>query len=289
MEEDQSFEIIGEVDDKDEKIKQLKEKLKETEKQLNELNRNLEQRVIERTVEVNRLLKHKIRFIDNLSHDLGTPLTPLISLLPMIKEEVKKIETKELIDTLIRNVEYIKRVIQNARELADISSTNLMFKEENLSQIIDELEKKYKPVFKGCNIKVKNNVSSDVIVKTERTRLLQLLDHITSNAVNSMLEGGSLIYDSKLDNSDKGPFIQISVTDSGVGLTREQSDRLFEEFYKTDDSRHKLDSTGLGLAICKAIVEKHSGKIWADSHGPGTGTTIYFTVPSKESVFNRSF
>jgi signal transduction histidine kinase len=235
MEEDQSFEIIGEVDDKDEKIKQLKEKLKETEKQLNELNRNLEQRVIERTVEVNRLLKHKIRFIDNLSHDLGTPLTPLISLLPMIKEEVKKIETKELIDTLIRNVEYIKRVIQNARELADISSTNLMFKEENLSQIIDELEKKYKPVFKGCNIKVKNNVSSDVIVKTERTRLLQLLDHITSNAVNSMLEGGSLIYDSKLDNSDKGPFIQISVTDSGVGLTREQSDRLFEEFYKTDD------------------------------------------------------
>jgi signal transduction histidine kinase len=289
MEEDQSFEIIGEVDAKDEKIKQLKQKLKETEEQLNELNRNLEQRVIERTVEVNRLLKHKIRFIDNLSHDLGTPLTPLISLLPMIKEEVKKIETKELIDTLIRNVEYIKRVIQNARELADISSTNLMFKEENLSQIIDELEKKYKPVFKGCNIKVKNNVSSDVIVKTERTRLLQLLDHITSNAVNSMPEGGSLIYDSKLVNSDKGPFIQISVTDSGVGLTREQTDRLFEEFYKTDDSRHKLDSTGLGLAICKNIVEKHSGKIWADSHGPGTGTTIYFTVPSKESVFNRSF
>ena len=104
-----------------------------------------------------------------------------------------------------------------------------------------------------------------------------------------MPEGGSLIYDSKLVNSDKGPFIKISVTDSGVGLTREQTDRLFEEFYKTDDSRHKLDSTGLGLAICKNIVEKHSGKIWADSHGPGTGTTIYFTVPSKESVFNRSF
>ena len=120
MDEDQSFEIIGEVDAKDKKIKQLKQKLKETEEQLNELNRNLEQRVIERTVEVNRLLKHKIRFIDNLSHDLGTPLTPLISLLPMIKEEVKKIETKELIDTLIRNVEYIKRVIQNARELADV-------------------------------------------------------------------------------------------------------------------------------------------------------------------------
>ncbi|MFW9835564.1 MAG: ATP-binding protein, partial [Candidatus Thorarchaeota archaeon] len=57
----------------------------------------------------------------------------------------------------------------------------------------------------------------------------------------------------------------------------------------TDDSRHKLDSTGLGLSICKLIIDKHGGKIWADSHGQGTGTTIHFTIPSEDVVFDRSF
>jgi signal transduction histidine kinase len=104
-----------------------------------------------------------------------------------------------------------------------------------------------------------------------------------------MSEGGTLTFESKNVQKDSGTFIQVSITDTGIGLTREQTDRLFDEFYKTDDSRHKLDSTGLGLAICKLIIEKHGGKIWADSHGKGTGATIHFTIPSKDIVFSRSF
>lgn len=275
--------------EKDERIKELEEKLNQTENKLNELNRNLEQRVIERTVEINRLLRNKSKFIDNLSHDLSTPITPLISLLPIIKEEITKPKTKELVDICIRNVEYIKRVINNSRELADITATDLIFKKENLYEIINELKKKYDVVFKSYNTKVQNNIQQDLIVKTDKNRLLQLFDHVTSNAINSMPEGGTLTFETKNVKKDSGVFIQVSIKDTGVGLTREQTDRLFDEFYKTDDTRHKLDSTGLGLSICKQIVEKHGGKIWADSHGKGTGTTIYFTIPSKDVVFDRSF
>lgn len=275
--------------EKDERIKELEEKLNQTENKLNELNRNLEQRVIERTVEINRLLRNKSKFIDNLSHDLSTPITPLISLLPIIKEEVTIPKTKELVDICIRNVEYIKRVINNSRELADITATDLILKKENLYEIINELKKKYDVVFKSYNTKVQNNIQQDLIVKTDKNRLLQLFDHVTSNAINSMPEGGTLTFETKNVKKDSGVFIQVSIKDTGVGLTREQTDRLFDEFYKTDDTRHKLDSTGLGLSICKQIVEKHGGKIWADSHGKGTGTTIYFTIPSKDVVFDRSF
>ena len=130
-------------EEKDAKIEALENKLKETEQKLTELNRNLEQRVIERTVEVNRLLIHKTRFIDNLSHDLGTPLTPLITLLPAIKEKVSDTQTKELIDTCIRNAEYIRRVVNNTRKLAEISSTDLLLQKENLFDIVNELKKKY--------------------------------------------------------------------------------------------------------------------------------------------------
>ena len=275
--------------DKDKKIQELQEKLEETERKLNEFNRELEQKVIERTVEINRLLKNKSRFIDNLSHDLATPITPLISLLPIIKEDLRNEDTKKLIDTCIRNVEYLKRVINNARELADISSTDLVLKRENLLELVNNLEKKYDVVFKSYNVKVNNNIPEDVFVKTEKNRLLQLLDHVTSNAIYSMPEGGTITFNSKIVKKEKGPFIQVSITDTGKGLTRNQTDRLFDEFYKTDDSRHKLDSTGLGLTICKEIIEKHGGKIWADSHGKGAGTTIHFIIPSKDVIFTRSF
>ena len=266
------------------------ERLNETENKINEEGNNLEQRVIDKTVEVNKLLREKARFIDNLSHDLATPLTPIISLLPMVKEKLSDEKLLEIIDTCIRSAEYIKRVVNNAREIAEIGAADMLLKKENMFEIVDELIKKYDVVFKSSNIKIENIISQDVFVKTERNRFLQLFDHITSNAVNSMLEGsGTLTYDSKAIDKEGGAFIQISVTDTGVGLIREQIDHLFDEFYKTDDSRNKLDSTGLGLSICKRIVEKHGGKIWADSHGEGTGTTIYLTIPSSEVVFTRSF
>jgi signal transduction histidine kinase len=272
------------------KTEELSEKLKKTEQELIELKGTLEQKVIERTVEVNRLLKDKIRFIDNLSHDLGTPLTPIITLLPIIKKEISDQKTIEMIDTCLRNAEYIKRVVNNARELAEIGSIDLFLKKENLQEIINEMNSKYKDIFRSCHIEIENRIGHDVFIKTEKNRLMQIFDHITSNAINSMLEnGGKIIFDSKGITKNDDPYIQVSITDTGSGLTRDQIDHIFNEFYKTDNSRHKLDSTGLGLTICKTIIEKHGGKIWADSHGEGTGTTIYFTLPSDKVVYTRSF
>jgi signal transduction histidine kinase len=290
MDENLFMNIDEKDQDKNLKIKELEEKLYETERKLNELNKNLEDRVIERTVEVNRLLKHKIRFIDSLSHDLGTPLTPLLALLPEIKNGLTDPAKIEILDTCIRNVEYIRRVVNNTRELSDISSTDILLKKENLFEIVDELIKKYDSIFKSCNIKIENNIEQNVFIKTEKSRLIQLMDHIISNAVNSMIEkGGTLTFDCKQIKKDNVTFIQVSIMDTGIGLTRQQIDHIFDEFYKTDESRHKLDSTGLGLAICKTIIEKHGGKIWADSHGLGNGATIHFVVPSTDVVYTRSF
>jgi signal transduction histidine kinase len=289
MSDDNFINITQELTMKDEKIKKMEQKLLEVEKKLNELNKNLEQRVIDRTVEVNKLVRDKARFIDNLSHDLATPLTPIISLLPIVKENLSDEQSLEIIDTCIRNAEYIKRVVHNARELAELSATDLFLKKEHLLEILEELLKKYTVVFNSKNIKIENKISKEIFIKTDKERLLQLLDHITSNAVNSMSEGGTLTFESKTVPKESGNYYQISIKDSGVGLSREQIDHLFDEFYKTDGSRHKLDSTGLGLTICKSIIEKHGGKIWADSHGGGKGTTIYFTIPSTEVISSRSF
>ena len=276
------------LEEKNKKIENLEKNLKDIEKKLNEFNKNLEQKVIDRTVEINKLLMNKSKFIDNLSHDLGTPLTPLITLLPLISEEAKDPKIKKMVETCIRNVEYIRRVVNNTRELAELSSTNLILKKENLYDLVNELNKKYEVVFKSCNIRAQNNIDKNVFIKTEKNRLIQVFDHIISNAVNSMLnKGGTLVIESKPVIKKSEPFVQIYIKDTGIGLTKEQANRIFDEFYKTDDSRHKLDSTGLGLTICKNIIEKHNGKIWVDSNGEGT--TIYFTIPSSDIIYDRSF
>jgi len=269
-----------ELKEKNVQLEEIKKKLLETEKKLNELNRELEQRVIERTIEVNRLLLHKTKFIDNLSHDLGTPLTPLMALLPLIKEEVKDPKAKDLVDTCIRSAEYLKNLVNHTKELAELSTTELYLKKENLLEIVNKLQEKYDIVFRSYNINVENNIDENIYVKTEKSRIMEVLDHISSNAVNSMLDGGTLTFDAKELEKKTGSFIDISISDTGVGLSGDQTSHLFDEFYKADESRHKLDSTGLGLSICKRIVELHGGRIWADDRGKGKGTIIHFIIPS---------
>lgn len=289
MNDETSVNLFNDKKSKDQIIQELKEKIEETEKKLNENKRQTDGTSIDKTVEINKLIKDKARFIDNLSHDLATPLTPLISLLPVVKEDLKTDESKKLIDTCLKNVKYMKRVIENARELADVSASNILLKKEKIYDIIKEINERYGVVFKSYNIKIDNRIDKDTFVKTEKNRLIQLFDHIISNAVNSMPDGGTITFESKTAKREDKNFIQISIKDTGTGLKREEINRIFDEFYKTDESRHKLDSTGLGLTICKKIVEKHGGKIWADSHGKGTGTTIHFTIPSTDLAQTRSF
>ena len=186
-----------------------------------EIHKTLENKMIERTVEVKRLIKQKSKFIDSLSHDLGTPLTPLVTLLPTIKEQIENEDVKDMIETCIRNVEYMRRIVDNTRELAELSSRDFLLKKENLFEIINELEQKYEFIFKSYNIEFENNIKKEIFIKTERLRLLKLFDHITSNAVNSMIEtGGKIIFESKPIKKETGNFIQISISDTGTGLSR---------------------------------------------------------------------
>ena len=83
-------------------------------------------------------------------------------------------------------------------------------------------------------------------------------------------------------------IVTISVKDNGIGMTKEQLDRIFDEFYMADESRRKKDSSGLGLPISKRIVEKHGGKIWVESPGPGKGSTFFFTLKTGKANKDKS-
>ena len=129
---------------------------------------------------------------------------------------------------------------------------------------------------KEKKITFENFADNKCFVKADKLRFVELLNNLIINAARFTPIGGSIIIDAK----DDGNFVTISVNDSGIGMSEDQLGKIFEEFYKADESRHEMDSSGLGLSICKSIVERHGGRIWAESLGKGMGSTFYFTLKS---------
>lgn len=257
-------------------IKDISER-KQAEKELKMLNEELEKKVDERTADIKELLKQKDEFISWLGHDLKTPLSILTNVLPMIKENSEKPDVKEDCNMAIRNVNCIENLVVGTLKIAELNSPNVQFDIENinLSDIVENTIEDNKSIFEEKNIKIENMVDKKIIVNADELRLSEIFNNLISNAVKYSGDNDGTITIEAHNNKD---CITISVEDTGIGMTEEQTNHIFDEFYKADQSRHNLESSGLGLSICKRIVEKHCGRIWAESEGPGKGSTFYFTL-----------
>ncbi len=267
-----------------EKIRNINEELKLTNKELTEaqkelkiLNQDLEKKVADRTVEIKKLLQHKIDFIGQLGHDLKSPLTPLVALVPILKDEETDPKRKELLEVVERNLDYMRELVIKTLKFERLNSPNfkLNLEEICLFESVDRIIKNKKYIFDEKELKIENNVDKNITVNVDRIEFTELIDNLLTNATKYTNSNGKIVI-----GSEKGKdFVKVSVKDTGIGLTEEQMEHIFDEFYKTDDSRHELESSGLGLSICKRIVEKHNGRIWAESKGIDKGSTFYFTLP----------
>lgn len=270
-----------------EQIQQKNSELEKSKKELQILNDNLESRVEERTKEVQRLLKQKDAFIDQLGHDLKHPLGPFINLIPLLKKQETNEKKIEILNVLERNVDYMKRLVIRTIKLAKLNapSTNFNFQSINFSNFVDKIIEKNVSTFQEKDISIDTEIESDIILNADALQLEEVIENLFSNAIKYGAEHGTISISAKrYDNQ----HALISINDSGQGMRKEQVNDIFNEFYKTDESRHDFTSTGLGLSICKRIVEKHNGKIWAESDGLGKGTTIHFTIPlSLDSIVDK--
>ncbi len=265
------------MEDFQETIKELENAKKE----INNLNKNLEKKVDERTKEVKKLLKQKEEFIHQLGHDLKTPLTPITTLLPIIKKKINDEKLEEMLDVSIKNAEYMKNLVIKTLQLARLNSPALKLEIEktNLLEEINKIIDKKKYLIDDNDINVECNIDDTLYVDVDNLRMKELFDNLISNAVKYLPDKkGKITIDAKKTDEE----ITISIKDNGIGMTKEQINHIFDEFYKIDESRHDLESTGLGLTICKRIVEHHDGKIWAESQGENKGTTLYVSLKNKK-------
>ena len=146
-----------------------------------------------------------------------------------------------------------------------------------------------KPIFEEKNIKVKNYLPEDLPhVFIDKDKIIQVITNLLSNAIKFTPENGYITIDgSKFTQGKKQKkinkdFIQIDITDTGIGLPAKQLDKIFEKFYQIDQSStREYKGTGLGLAITKKIIDLHGGEIWAESK-KRAGSTFSFTIPKSK-------
>jgi PAS domain S-box-containing protein len=252
--------------------KEMQEEIVKKSEKLRVLTEELEQKVKERTAEVEKLLHQKDAFINQLSHDLKNPLNPLMNLLPIVEKREKDPKSKEMLRVISKNVEYMKNLVAKTIQLARLSSKDFILEDVNLYKEVKNIIEKNKHLLEKSRVEV--NIDDNLKIKADKLRLEELFDNLLANAVKYSPPGSNIWIDAR-EGKDS---VTISVKDTGIGMTREQIEHIFDEFYKANHSRHDLESSGLGLSICKRIVEKHGGKIWAESPGLGKGSTFYFTI-----------
>ncbi|KYK29997.1 hypothetical protein AYK20_04695 [Thermoplasmatales archaeon SG8-52-1] len=260
---------------------ELMKELHETRGKLKKFNENLEELVKERTAEVEKLLQQKDEFIKQLGHDLKSPLTPLIGLLPILEKHEVDPKLVEILGIFRRNIEYMRNIVLQTLELAKLNAPSTVFdiKDIKLWNEAENCIKDQQTVYHEKGIIIDNKIDENIFVEADQEKLSEVFHKLIINAVKYSPKNSKIT----LDAFSESDFVTITISDTGFGMTNIQIDHIFDEFYKGDKSRHELFSSGLGLSICKKIVEKHGGKIWAESPGPEKGSTFYFTLKRSKS------
>lgn len=227
--------------------------------------------------------KMKVDFISHVSHELRTPLTAIKEASSMLLERtfVSTPEKQHELLTIIK--EECERLINSVNRILDLSrmEAEMMdyhFRECNLISVIQKSVLKLAPIAQRKKINLGLKLSSDLpLVKIDEDRIGQVVENLLGNALKFTSGRGTVIISASLKNGEKG-FIDVSVSDTGCGIPRENLEKIFDKFKRIDSGRETARGTGLGLSIAKYVIAAHGGKIWAESE-PGKGSTFFFTLP----------
>src|SRR4029434_6308304 len=248
-------------------------------------NARLFREIEEKSKQIEAANRHKSEFLANMSHELRTPLNAIIGFSEVLGERMfgelneKQAEyTEDILSSgrhllsLINEILDLSKVEAGRMEL-ELATLDLPLAIDNARTFVRERATKH-----GINLDVAVDERLGEFVGDER-KIKQILLNLLSNAVKFTPEGGRIgIKARQADGS-----VEISVTDTGIGISPEDQAKIFEEFRQVgSDYAHKVEGTGLGLTLAKKFVELHGGKIWVESE-VGKGSTFRFTLPERSS------
>ena len=227
-----------------------------------------------------RLDQVRSDFVANVSHELRTPLSILRGYIETLVDnpETSREELARILQVMERHSKRLGLLVDDLLSLAQLesSTTTLEIDQVRLPELFDHILRDWKEKLGEKNLKVIVYLSQDASpIRADETRLQEVLYNLLENAVKYSRENGEI----RVQAARRGSEIVLSVSDDGIGISKDDLPRIFERFYRADKARtREVGGTGLGLAIVKHIAQLHGGRVEAESE-PGRGTSIRVVLP----------
>ncbi len=234
--------------------------------------------------DVTRLKKlERIRtdFVANVTHEIRTPLTAVIGYLETLQAGALENpeDAKRFIDIMLKQARRLNRLVEDLMTISRIELGEVLLHIEglSLSEVMENVISLLDARAAAKKIKIQNRLQQNLPqIKADRDRLIQVLVNVLDNAVKFTPDGGLIT----LDAEEKAENVVLTISDTGIGIPREEIQRLGERFYRVDKTRSReLGGTGLGLSIVKHLMIAHGGKMEIESQmGKGTKVLLFFLM-----------
>ena len=283
--------------------------IQQNEKALREARDDLEERVAERTAELEqankeveafsfsilrakdeleRASKFKDQFLSTMSHELRTPLNAVMGFSELLTEErygTLNERQQRYVKHINTGGKHLLTLINDILDLSKIEAGRLQLTFENVSvstsfaEVVDTM----RPLAEKKSQALLQHAPPDLSVRADPTRFKQVLMNLIGNAIKFTPERGEI----RLSAHSLGGSVRLEVRDTGPGIPIEEQQHIFEAFYRLGETSKKIEGTGLGLAITRRLVELHGGNLGLESQ-PGSGSCFYFILPGAEAVKPRN-
>lgn len=264
----------------EEKIRVLNQRLERRSSELAALNQELSVR----NQEVERANRLKSEFLASMSHELRTPLNTILGFSELLSEESAGIlneKQKRFLSHIQRDASHLLELINDVLDLSKIEAGRLELRLERFPMAVAAAEvlTSVRPLAATKGIALDSDLDTKLILKADRLRFKEILYNLLSNAIKFTPSGGRVW----IESSNFGGSVCIVVGDTGIGISAEDQEPIFESFRQASATTKGVrEGTGLGLAITKRLVEHHGGRIWVESE-PGRGSRFFFTLPLTEA------
>lgn len=235
-------------------------------------------------VELNKLKDH---FLSIASHELRTPLTSIKSFAEiLLNVEEDRATQKEFLGIINEEIDRLIRLINDFLDISKIQAGRMQWETVELSllDVIQQAISSNRPLLENARLELVTEIQPDLPhVLSDKDRLVQVVTNLLGNSIKFTPEGGKIVIKSILQSGNIAQasknMVIVSITDTGIGIAPENFGRIFENFGQVGNSlKDRPKGTGLGLPICKKIIENFGGNIWVESQ-IGKGSTFFFSLP----------
>lgn len=234
--------------------------------------------------QININLQKKDEFIGIASHELKTPLTTVKAYLEILDNIEREEPNKQYVEKTLDNVKRLEQLIYDLLDVSKIQSGQLYLNinEFDIDTLIDETIASFQIVSRDHIIKRMGEKINQVII-ADRQRIEQVLVNLLSNAIKYSPHEREVLVSARRKKSE----LIVTVRDFGIGIAKEEQNKVFERFYRTRNNSILISGFGLGLYICRDIVKRHNGKIWIESENKGTAFSFSLPVQNNKNIKNQ--